>query len=269
MVTAGRHARLLDFGLARVAPSEAGEKKATTLTQQGAVFGTPGAMFPEQALGRALDRRSDVFSFGSLRPGLPGALVAVVDKALRRDPDERHHVSARPDEERWDGMEYFDPRTGKGIVFVFRGGSAPETSHDFVLKGLERARQYEVWSADGSLGRRRAGGNLPIWRKESGRSCPRPGTPTGSSCRKPARRSRGGGELGPGAHPGDAFERAPVRGNSRIIRFRPKAGSRRTGCRLPRPARLLRQVRTRSLQCDTSFSRCHCSPPSRFRAARS
>jgi alpha-galactosidase len=46
------------------------------------------------------------------------------------------HVSTRPDEARWDGMQYFDSKSGKGIVFAFRGATAGETSHAFKLKFL-------------------------------------------------------------------------------------------------------------------------------------
>lgn len=61
------------------------------------------------------------------------------------------HISARPDEARWDGMQYFDSKSGKGIVFAFRGAKAGETSHVFKLKGLDRAASYKVWSEDGSV----------------------------------------------------------------------------------------------------------------------
>ena len=55
-----------DFGLARIRPAaETVEgRSSTTLTPPGAVIGTPRYMSPEQALGRPVDERSDIFSFG-------------------------------------------------------------------------------------------------------------------------------------------------------------------------------------------------------------
>jgi hypothetical protein len=52
-------ARLTDFGLARAVDD-------TSITRDGVVGGTPEYMSPEQARGRALDRRSDLFSLGSV-----------------------------------------------------------------------------------------------------------------------------------------------------------------------------------------------------------
>jgi alpha-galactosidase len=69
-----------------------------------------------------------------------------------------YHISRRPDEARWDGMEYWDSKTGKGVVFAFRGTKAVETSHVFRLKGLDRTAAYEVWSEDGSVPRGQAAG---------------------------------------------------------------------------------------------------------------
>jgi alpha-galactosidase len=63
------------------------------------------------------------------------------------------HISTRPDEASWDGMQYFDSKSGKGIVFAFRGATAGETSHAFKLKRLDRAASYEIWSEDGSVAR--------------------------------------------------------------------------------------------------------------------
>ena len=63
---------------------------------------------------------------------------------------ELFHISQRPDETRWDGMEYFDSQSGKGMVFAFRGLKAGELRHTFRLKGLERAAAYEVWCEDGA-----------------------------------------------------------------------------------------------------------------------
>jgi serine/threonine protein kinase len=56
--------KLLDFGLARRV--ELGPGHDTTLTIEGQILGTPSYMSPEQAQGKPLDVRSDVFSFGSV-----------------------------------------------------------------------------------------------------------------------------------------------------------------------------------------------------------
>ena len=54
-------AKVLDFGLAKVTEREM-QPGSLILTQEGMVFGTPEFMSPEQAQGRALDPRSDVYS---------------------------------------------------------------------------------------------------------------------------------------------------------------------------------------------------------------
>ncbi len=63
IVTKDGRAKLLDFGLAQfVAPSQ--DETATLRTLPGAIMGTAAYMSPEQAQGRELDARSDIFSFG-------------------------------------------------------------------------------------------------------------------------------------------------------------------------------------------------------------
>lgn len=60
MVDAGGHAKLTDFGVARLAePSNPAEA-----TRLGAVIGTPAYMSPEQIQGQKADGRSDIFSAG-------------------------------------------------------------------------------------------------------------------------------------------------------------------------------------------------------------
>jgi len=64
MVTSDGHVKVLDFGLAKRPATEL--PTDPRLTIEGTVLGTTRAMSPEQALGRELDPRSDVFSLGSL-----------------------------------------------------------------------------------------------------------------------------------------------------------------------------------------------------------
>jgi len=123
MLTARGAPKLLDFGLAKFEQAQDLGQPAD-LPVSGVIVGTPGAMSPEQAQGKPVDARSDVFSFGSLlyeliarrpafqggtvlevvaavlrdhpaplgqvRPDVPPALVAIVERALRKDPGERY-----------------------------------------------------------------------------------------------------------------------------------------------------------------------------------
>src|SRR5690606_37054444 len=59
------HPKLLDFGLARFLDRDRWGS-TTTITQDGAVLGTPTYMAPEQGLGQRCDARSDVYSAGIL-----------------------------------------------------------------------------------------------------------------------------------------------------------------------------------------------------------
>ncbi len=64
MVAAGDRVKVVDFGLAKPVAASATGETAGVLTEQGAVIGTTPYMSPEQAAGRAVDGRSDLFSLG-------------------------------------------------------------------------------------------------------------------------------------------------------------------------------------------------------------
>jgi alpha-galactosidase len=69
-----------------------------------------------------------------------------------------YHVSARPDGVHWDGVEYWDPARGRGVVFAFRGSVPDEAEHRFVLAGLEAGKSYRLHFEDGSAADRVATG---------------------------------------------------------------------------------------------------------------
>jgi serine/threonine-protein kinase len=91
-------AKLLDFGLAKLAPAPESTVTGVTLeadvTQEQRIVGTPSYMSPEQVLGRPLDGRSDIFSLGAVlycmatgrRPFEAASVPEILASVLRQEP---------------------------------------------------------------------------------------------------------------------------------------------------------------------------------------
>jgi serine/threonine protein kinase len=90
--------KVLDFGLAKRMPQECTDALGMTTpmrqTQSGQILGTPSFMSPEQALGKELDHRTDIFSMGVVlyelatgqRPFKGASFAETLDKIVHAQP---------------------------------------------------------------------------------------------------------------------------------------------------------------------------------------
>ncbi len=156
LLTRGGEAKIIDFGLAKLAGR-------TKLTRDGSTLGTAAYMSPEQARGEEVDHRSDIFSLGTIlyemlageppfkgeheaamlygivheEPGpvsdrckdLPAELCAVVERALKKDAGERYQSAAEM----------------KGDLKDFQAGSTSQTGMRTSSRGGGRSSRKNLW----------------------------------------------------------------------------------------------------------------------------
>jgi serine/threonine-protein kinase len=162
MITKGKYGedlvKVMDFGIAKILDSESqdiaqkddGERIYKTM--EGVITGTPQYMSPEQAEGRKVDHRSDLYSLGviifemitgelpfksetamgflgkhivedpplpsSIKSGIPPALEKIVMKLLKKEPDERYQSAGEIFKDLEDQVtgDFLDVRPAQGSL---------------------------------------------------------------------------------------------------------------------------------------------------------
>lgn len=143
--------KVTDFGIARITDS--------SKTKTGMVLGTPSYMSPEQLAGKKIEGRSDLFSLGvtlyqmtsgylpfagesmaqlmfkianevptdilTYNPKLPPCVVAIIDKALSKQPEQRYQTGAE-----------MAQAIRECLATIDGGGAAPAASSDVVDIGI-------------------------------------------------------------------------------------------------------------------------------------
>jgi TolB-like protein/tetratricopeptide (TPR) repeat protein len=175
MLTPDGRVKVLDFGLAKLRDDPAPDgatRTASDLTSEGRVVGTVAYMSPEQAQGKPVDARSDVFSLGvllyelatgqrpfagdtsasvisailrdtppavtALRPELPRDVARIVTRALHKDPEHRYQTA----KDLRNDLEELKTELDAGRLESSASAAARETSLATVAASWRRHRAW-------------------------------------------------------------------------------------------------------------------------------
>ncbi len=185
--------KVLDFGLAKLlgdvaaAPSESEDStRVKFATEPGTIVGTTAYMSPEQARGKVLDARSDIFSLGivlyelfagtlpfkgestldiissilkddppgirQFSPDLPRQLERIVDKTLRKDREQRYQHVRDLEIDLQDLREElkFEGKLNKSAATTIRAGAGKTTSTDLrsaFATGISKTKVFTLLHA--------------------------------------------------------------------------------------------------------------------------
>ena len=54
-----------------------------------------------------------------------------------------YHIFPRPDDKNWDGLQYYDPTTGQGVIFIFKPAEGANAM-TIRLRGLDPQKVYRI-----------------------------------------------------------------------------------------------------------------------------
>jgi serine/threonine-protein kinase len=201
LLTRKGEVKVADFGLSRIADGQ-----PLNLTQTGVSMGTPLYMSPEQVEGKAIDARTDIYSFGAtcyhllagqppfrgqtpfevafqhvqnepvplaqVRPDLPAELCAIVHKMMAKKREQRYQNGAEIVQDLARLRDALVGVTGGQPTLAISQGPQPAAPGDLATTQISFAlaprRRYLPWLAAGSIALALAGGLLAgrLWRSK-------------------------------------------------------------------------------------------------------